>query len=126
MGSIDRFASGPGPGARQDAPAIAFGFRGEDITYRDHGRALSAGFAWVNGARLYPDSISRWSDGTTLTDAEKSSVFHDVLQFVAQSHGRSIVVINVDDPSRTLWEEISSADAAWVSAIERTSERPLD
>ena len=122
MSSIDRFARGPARETQQDGPAIAFGFRGEDINYRDHGRALSVGFTWLNGARLYPDSISTWADGTTLTDGEKATVFHDVLQFIAQGRERLIVVINMDDPSRALWEEMSSANGAWVSAIERTSD----
>lgn len=122
MGSIDRFARGSARETQRDGPAIAFGLRGEDINYGDHCRALNIGFTWINGARLYPDSISTWSDGTTLTDGEKATVFRDVLRFVAQGRERSIVVINMDDPSRALWEEISSANGAWVSAIERTSD----
>jgi hypothetical protein len=107
---------------KASAPAMAFGFRGEDIDYSRHGQTLSVAFTWIGGPRLYPCSITRWSDGSQLTDEDKSGVFRDVLQFVAKEGERPAVVINVDDPSRALWEEICSANAPLVSAVEYTSD----
>ncbi len=104
------------------APAIAFGFRGEDVDYRRRGLTLSVAFTWIGGPRLYPGSITRWSDGGRLTDEDKSNVFRDVLQFVAREGERPTVVINVDDASRALWDEVCSANAPLVTAVEYTSD----
>jgi hypothetical protein len=107
---------------KASAPAIAFGFRGENVDYRRHDQTLSVTFTWIGGPRLYPGSITGWSDGSPLTDEDRSSVFRDVLQFIALGGERSTVVINVDDPSRALWEDICSANAPLVNAVEYTSD----
>ena len=107
---------------RASAPAIAFGFRGEDVNYRRHGRTLSVTFTWIAGPRLHPGGITRWSDGSPLTDEDKSSVFRDILQFIASEGERPTVVINVDDESKALWEATCSANASLINAVEYTSD----
>ena len=109
-------------GTPNDAPRISFGFRGEGITYQRHGQRLIVDFTWIGGPKIYPDSIARWSGGIPLTDDEKITVLHDVLQFVTLEEARPTVVVNSDAPSRTLWEQVCSSNAALVAAIEYTSD----
>ena len=53
---------------------------------------------------------------------EKITVLHDVLQFVTLEEAQPTVVVNSDAPSRTLWEQVCSSNAALVAAIEYTSD----
>jgi hypothetical protein len=103
-----------------DAPRLSFGFRGEGINYQRQGQGLVVDFTWIGGPRVYPDSIAKWSGGTLLTDDEKMTVLHEVLQFVTLEEGRPTVVVNSDAPSRMLWEQVCSSNAALVAAIEYT------
>ena len=121
MSILSRFAQGVG-GTPDDAPRISFGFRGEGINYQRQGQGLTVDFTWIGGPRVYPDGIATWSCGTLLTDDEKLTVLREVLQFVTLEDGRPTVVVNADDPSRTLWEEVCSSNAALVAAIEHTSD----
>ena len=102
--------------------SIRFGFRGEDITYRRGERVLELEFTWLGGPRLYVDGIERWSDGTPLTDAERETVFVDVLRHVGEHRGRPIVVINEDDSAAAFWDARCAAHAPLVSRVERTSD----
>jgi hypothetical protein len=45
-----------------------------------------------------------------------------VLRFIKKKHGKTIVVINSDDPSRDLWERLCSANQTIVKEIEYTSD----
>lgn len=101
---------------------VSFGSRGEGINYRRQERGLVVDFTWINGPRVYPDSITEWSGGTPLTDDEKITVLREVLQFVTLADSRPVVVVNSDDPSRNLWEHLCSSNATLVAAIEYTSD----
>ena len=104
-----------------DAASISFGFRGEGINYQRQGNSLVVEFTWIGGPRVYPDSIAKWSGGTVLTDEEKIAILGEVLQFVTLEEAPPTVVVNSDDPSRTLWEQVCSSNGALVAAIEYTS-----
>lgn len=107
----------------EDEPAITFGFRGEDVQYRIGGRRVWTGFTWMLGPRLYPDGNVQWTGGCALTDEEKTRVFEDVLRFVAEEEEeKPIVVINVDDALRVLWEDVCSAHSGLVQRVEYTSD----
>lgn len=56
-----------------------------------------------------------------LTVQEKEAVFGDVVEFVGRSRTKPIVVINSDDPSRSLWESLCATHRAAVQGIEYTS-----
>ena len=122
--SIDRFDCGVGE-AREDAPRISFGFRGEGINYQRQSRGLVVDFTWIGGPRVYPDGIAKWSDGTVLTNDEKITILREVLHFVTVEDARPTVVINSDDPSRELWEQVCASNAALVGAIEYTSDEAV-
>lgn len=110
---------------KRTPPVITFGARGEDVEYRRDGKAVWIGFTWMNGPRLYPVDTIRWTDGSTLTDEEKTKVFAYVLRFVARTDEPPIVRINVDDASRALWENVCSSHSELVRAVEYTSDEQL-
>jgi len=103
-------------------PRISFGFRGETINYQRRRQDLVVDFTWMNGPRVYPDSVVKWSDGQQLTDDEKVTVLREVLEFVTLEDGPPTIVINSDAPSRKLWEYVCSSNPALVAAIEYTSD----
>ena len=119
MGAIDG-DSNQVIGEPSREPEISFGFRGEDLNYRRGERALQAGFTWVNGPRLYPDTIRAWRDGTALGAEEQAMVFRDLLAFLVRGGELPIVVIDRDGASRFVWERVAREKPALVSAIEYT------
>lgn len=100
---------------------IEYGFRGEDITYRLSNKTLYIGFTWINGARIYTETIAKWEDGSLLSEGEKKRVFVEVVRFVGKDREKPIIVINRDDPSRSLWEELCSIIEGLITKIEYTS-----
>ena len=101
---------------------ISFGFRDESINYGREGQTLVVDFTWIDGPRVYPDSIVKWSGGQLLTDDEKVTVLREVLEFVTLEDARPTVVIDSDAPSRKLWEHVCSSNPALVAAIEYPSD----
>ena len=101
---------------------MAYGFRGEDIRYRDAGRELEIEFTWVNGPRIHPRSIDRWKDGAPLTEEEKVRVFLDAVRFVRGGREKPIVVISADDPHRALWERLCAEHRPAIRDVELTSD----
>jgi hypothetical protein len=123
MGLFDRLRRRPALHADDgDVPLIAFGFRGEDISYCLANHELEISFTYMGGPRLYAESIDHWRAGPPLTDAEKERVFNDLISFLRGHHDKPIVVINTDDPSRALWERLCAAHASAVKSVEHTSD----
>ena len=106
----------------RDEPELAFGFRGEGITYRSAGRELEIAFDYMKGARLYTETIQRWNDGATLNDEEKSIVFARALSFVRGHFEKLVVVINSDDSSQPLWKRLCEAHRDMIAEIDYTSD----
>ena len=100
---------------------IEYGFRGEDITYRSLNKSIQVGFSWVNGARLYSETIDKWEDGSNLTAEEKKRVFNEIVRFVGKNREKPIIVINIDDPSQALWEDVCSINEILINKVEYTS-----
>lgn len=101
---------------------MEYGFRGEDIRYRDAGRELEIEFTWVNGPRIYPRSIDRWKDGEPLTEEEKARVLREAMRFVTQGREKPIIVISADDPDRALWERLCAEQRPAIRDVELTSD----
>ena len=111
-------------GDRVNAPQLRFGFRGENITYRDpQGREMEITFTHMNGARIPLDSMSAWTDGSPLTDEEKGVALAHVLPFAKRHFEKSVVVINTDDPSRALWERLCTEHRPLIERVEHTSDQ---
>ena len=108
--------------AARTGPKISYGFRGEGISYESEGKNVEIDFTYHNGNRIYTDSISRWNDRTIISDAEKKTILRDLLRFTKGWFRKSIVVINTDDPSQSLWEDVCTEMAAMVKGIEYTSD----
>jgi len=101
---------------------IKFGFQEEGLTYQQAGKEIYVWFTWVNGNKIYPDEIKKWKDGTRLTDHEQEHVFLHLLDFVGRKKGKPIVVINLDDASKSLWEDLCSKNKSLIENIEYTSD----
>ena len=100
---------------------MEFGSRGEEITYEWADKVLEVGFSYLNGPRVYSDTIARWQNGAELTDDERTKVFGDILGFVNEHRGPPTVVIDANDPARIQWERLCSANKILVKATEYTS-----
>ena len=100
---------------------IDYGYRGEGITYRLSNKSLDLSFTWINGPRIYTETIAKWEDGSVLTADEKKRVFIEILRFVGKKREKPIIVINIDDPSQALWEEQCSTNGDLINKIEYTS-----
>jgi len=107
--------------ALENTTSIEFGFRGEGINYRLPNKSIELWFTWVNGMRVYTETIFKWKDGSILTIEEKKQVFNDVVRFVEKNKEKPIIVINNDDSSRILWEELCAENQTSINRIEYTS-----
>jgi len=108
-----------------DNVKIEFGFRGENLTYQKDDRKIELQFTWTDGFKIYPDDIKKWKDGDSLTEQEKEAVFVDTLKFIKSERGKSIVVINIDDTSKDLWEKLCSENESFIEKIEYTSDKEV-
>jgi hypothetical protein len=102
---------------------IQFEFRGEGITYQLPDKHMHLWSTWTNGARLYTETIAKWEDGSVLTQEEKKRVFDEVVRFIGQKDEKPIIVINSDDPSKDLWQELCSSNQPFIKNIEYTSKQ---
>ena len=99
---------------KADGPRMKFGFRGENIVYSLPDKEIELEYTWINGPRVYTESIDKWRDGSAMTEDEKRKVFRDAVHFVKRKDKQAIIVINSDDPSKELWEELSSLNQSQV------------
>jgi hypothetical protein len=111
--------------ALSSEPEMKFGFRGEDITYRlqDQDKEIYIEFTYLDGPKVYSETIARWKNGSRLTEEEKKKVFSDVVRFVMEQHKKPIVVINTNDPSKDLWKHLCSTNQSVIEGIEYTSRK---
>ena len=100
---------------------IEYGYRREDITYQLPNKAMELSFSWIDGARIYTETIAKWKDGSIPSQDVKMKVFNEVVRFVGKRGELPIIVINADDPNKSLWEELCSTNQALIKNIEYTS-----
>lgn len=103
-------------------PTLAFGFRGEGITWRLGDRTLEIEFTYGGGPRIYVEGIARWRDGTALTTADRERVFRDVVRFVKSQGPKPTVVVNRDDPAAPEWERLCAESRRAIAGVEHTSD----
>ena len=105
-----------------EKPKIKIWPRAESIIFRWKHGSIGVGYTWTTGDRIYADTIKSW-DGTNieLTSDEKEFVFKEVLKFLRRKRKRTIVVINVDDDDKALWELLCSTHAGLIKEVEHTS-----
>src|SRR5690606_28093509 len=94
------------------------GFRGEGISYSCNGKSMEIDFTWINGDRLYTDSIGSWQSGEKLSIDEKQKVFIQVLFHLSHPDRRTIIVINPDDESADLWKKLSEENKDLIKSVE--------
>jgi hypothetical protein len=102
--------------------ALKFGFRGENIYYEIFGKTTEISFTWINGPRLYTESIHRWNDGSLLSEEEKHEIFNKAIGLIKQRFNKAIVVINVDDDPKQNWERQCLKNKEDIENIEYTSD----
>jgi len=102
---------------------IKFGFKGEDLIYQQAGKEIVVGYDWIKGNRIYADDIKKWNDGSKLTQQEQEQVFINLINFVGRKNGKTIVIIiNTDDRSKPLWEDLCTSNKTLIDKIEYTSD----
>lgn len=118
MSFFDLFRKSADPSRAQ----IKYGSRGEGIIYRVSGKEAEFQFTWINGNRIYTETIIKWKDGNKISEAEKKTILVDLLRFTKGWFRKSIVVINTDDPSQSLWKQVCTEMVEWVKEIEYSSD----
>jgi len=101
---------------------IEFGFRGENINYKDCKKEVEITFTWMNGPRLDTDSIEKWRDGSEISDKDKKDIFSNSLQFISARFPKVIIEINTDDKSAKLWQESCARMSSLIESIEYSSD----
>lgn len=122
MSIFDIFRRKTKGGSESSGPRITFGFRGEDIVYSLPDKEIDLQFTWINGPKVYTESINKWRDGSILTEEEKRRVFGDVVHFVERKRKKPEIVINTDDPLKNLWEQLCSLNQSVIKSIKYTSD----
>jgi len=103
-------------------PQLEFGFRGEDIAYRDGDREVDIAFTYGKGPRIFTDSIQVWKDGASFTDAQRREVLGRAVAFVRAKRERPIVVVNVDDAAAAAWMSICDELRGEIDSVETDSD----
>lgn len=107
---------------RDRAAKIRLGLRGEGVIYRAGDREAQIDSTWINGRRLYAETIRRWSDGSPIPDAQRAQILRELVHFLAGRREKPIVVINSDDPDRELWDRLCDEMQATIAGVERSSD----
>lgn len=115
------FLRDPAPGPSPGEPKIAFGFRGEDITYQLGGRILDVAFTWTQGPRIHLDDTARWRGGDHPTEEEWARIFPEVVRFVGSEREKPTIVVDTDHPRGELWERLCEERRAEIAGVEHTS-----
>lgn len=109
----------------EEWPKFSFGPRGEDLHYQIPGKSIWISHTYGNGLRFYTDGFERWEHGGPITDDEKRKLFDDVTGFLSGGSQQTIVVINSDDPSSSLWNELCQKYASRISKVEFQTDEQL-
>ena len=124
MSLFDFFGREPRSAEPKGEPELKFGFRGEDITYRMAGKELNVSFTHMKGPRIHTETITKWKDGTLLSEEEKTTFFLKALPFIQRNFSdKAVVVINSDDPFSSFWERLCSEHRGLLARTEHTSDR---
>ena len=106
-------------------PTIKFGFRGEGIEYKLDDKELLIDSTWINGERIFTESIRKWHKGQDLEEGEKKKVFLDIVDFVKRNGDKPIIVINRDKDGQ-FWESLANENIQNISKIEFTTDKEQD
>jgi hypothetical protein len=112
----------PDASLRSGEAHLEFGFRGEDIIYRDGDKEAEIAFTYMKGPRIFTDSMRRWKDGTPFTDAERREVLGRAVAFVTAHRERPVIVVNVDDPAAGNWMSICDELRGEIDSVETDSD----
>ena len=113
----------PDPHSQPASPHLEFGFRGEDISYRAEGGAAEISFTYMNGPRIYTDSMTGWKDGRPFTAAERREILGHTVAFVRKQRELPTIVVNVDDPLAAEWFAICEELRGAIAGVERISDQ---
>lgn len=107
-------------------PMLKFGSRGEEINYVLNGKSLWIGYTWAKGPRIYPATIDKWENSDTPLDAkQRANILHEAILFINQNGEKPIVIINVNDPFRRIWETVCSGNLSSIEGVQYTSDKEL-
>ena len=101
---------------------LDFGFRGEDITYRLGDRVADVSFTYMQGPRIYTETITSWRGGDLLTGAERRDVLSAAVALVRKERESPVIVINTDDPLAEEWRTICDELRGRIAGVEATSD----
>lgn len=111
---------------KTSTPKISLGFRGEDLEYVTQSDSLYISSTWINGRRLYLDSIQNWKSNNIISDSDKALIFKDIIDYLNKKiKEKPIVVINVDH-DKELWESLCKQYEEQISSIEYQSDKEKD
>ena len=103
-------------------PKISFGFRGEEIEYITENNSLCISSTFINGRRIYTDSIQYWRNGDTISKDEKANIFRQVVHFANKESDKPIIVVNIDYDKR-FWESLCEEYKTEIKSVEYDSNK---
>lgn len=107
-------------------PKISLGFRGEDLDYVLENDSLYISSTWINGRRIFLDSIQCWKSNNKISDLDKAIIFKDILEFInRKTKENPVIVINVDH-DKDLWENLCEKYKERIKSIEYQSDKEKD
>jgi hypothetical protein len=107
-------------------PKISFGFRGEDLDYIIKNDSLYIITSWINGRRIFTDSIQYWKSNAKISDSDKAIIFKDIVEFInTRTKENPIIVINVDH-DKEIWENLCETHKERIKSIEYQSDKEKD
>jgi hypothetical protein len=107
---------------KPESPKISFGFRGEEIEYIMKKNSLCISSTFINGRRIYTDSIKYWKNGQRISTDEKANIFGQVVHFTNKKSDNPIIVINIDYDKK-FWESLCEKHKNEIKSVEYDSNK---
>lgn len=107
---------------KRESPKISFGFRGEEIEYITENNSLCISSTFINGRRIYTDSIRYWKNGEIISKDDKATIFRQVVHFANKNPGEPIIVINIDY-DKEFWESLCEKFKPEIKSVEYDSNK---
>lgn len=107
-------------------PKISWGHRLEGIEYEIENNSLYIDSTFIDGRKIYTDSIKSWSDNQAISQIDKANIFNHIIQFAnKKSSDKPIVVINIDY-DKEFWEQICNENSELIKEVQYDSDKQKD
>ena len=104
-------------------PKISWGHRFEGIEYKTENNSLYIDSTFLDGLKIFTDSIKNWKDGQPIGQAEKADIFNHVVQFANKNtKEKPTIVVNIDY-DKSFWENLCKERDDLIKGIQYESDK---